>query len=152
MSTIGVIDLLLGIPTRALEDYQVQYTVNYDTYCIENVVAVQHRASGVVPPGAKPLGGLGEPDLHLPGVMLQNVATMIEQLDDNTLQYLLGDLFSTRQMYWVRERLHRMQEMLHYEKDRFQRVEMDTWFIHPEEQTEIDFLPEPVQKWLQEKS
>lgn len=152
MSTIGVIDLLLGIPTRALEDYQVEYTITNNTYNIENVVAIQHRASGVVPPEAKPLGGLGEPDLHLPDVMLQNVATMIEQLDEHTLQYLLGDLFSARQMYWVRERLHRMQEMLFYEKNRFKRVEMDEWFLHLKEQAETDFLPEPVQKWLQKKS
>lgn len=128
LSTIQVIDLLLGIPTRAMEDYQVQYEMRDNNVChIVSVVAVQHRASGVLPPTDKPLDGLGEPDVVLPDTMLHKVASMIEQLNDNTLNYLLGDLFSDLQLFWVRTRLQRMQEILKYQGDQIKRVDLEQW-------------------------
>ena len=149
MSTIRVIDLLLGIPTRALEDYQVQYVLHNGTYRIENVVAIQHRSIGVSPLTANPLDSFGEPDINLPGVMLQNVASMIEQLDDDTLQYLLGDLFDANQTFSIRKRLHRMQKMLKQQGDKIKRVDIEQWNDHLKRQAATDTLPEPVQEWLE---
>mgnify|MGYP005771992541 CR=1 FL=1 len=149
MSTIRVIDLLLGIPTRALEDYQVQYVLHNGTYRIENVVAIQHRSIGVSPLTANPLDSFGEPDINLPGVMLQNVASMIEQLNDDTLQYLLGDLFDANQTFSIRKRLHRMQKMLKQQGDKIKRVDIEQWNDHLKRQAATDTLPEPVQEWLE---